>query len=141
MRRTLLILLLTLSFIPLGIGDQFSWWGIAPIVTAEADPATCTAKAVGTSSTAVLATGDLPYPGRSCIMITNSGPNVAFCAFGTGNQATTANGQLVLIGETIPMCSQINSLSKQSLPPQNDLACIAFNGGGNTTANIVACDW
>lgn len=115
------------------------WIGVLRV--AYADPATCTAKAVTTSSTAVLALGDLPYPGRSCIMITNSGPNVAFCAFGTSNAATTANGQLILIGETIPMCSQINLIGKQSLPPQNDLACIAFNGGGNTTANIVACDW
>ena len=115
------------------------WLGVAAV--AFADPATCTAKAVTTASTAVLALGDLPYPGRSCIMVTNSGPDVAFCAFNTNNAATTANGQLILIGETIEMCSQINQLGKQSLPPQNDFACISFNGGGNTTANIIACDW
>jgi hypothetical protein len=95
-----------------------------------------------TTSTSLLASGDLGagIP-RSYLSITNSGPDVAFCALGTSNAATTANGILLLIGETLQWQSMQNVNGRFIYPPNGDVACITFNGGGNTTANVVGCDY
>lgn len=143
MRKVVGIVLLALAFIIFGVGEDFTWYGFMPGVTAYADALpVCKAVAVSTSSTAVLAAGDLVSPGRSQINITNSGPNVEFCQFGTSNTCTTANGFLLLIGETASFGTQMTvNGNKASGPPQTDLCCIAFNGGGNTTANTNVCEW
>lgn len=101
-----------------------------------------TAVAVTTSSTAILAANDLGAGApRSIVSVTNSGPGVAYCAFGTSNAATTANGFALFIGETLSFATQQTPYGKVTLPPQSDLACISFTGGGNNTSNVVACDY
>jgi hypothetical protein len=111
------------------------------ILTGAVAHAGCTtAVAVTTASTAVLAANDLGNQPRHTLSLTNAGPDVVFCAFGTSNVATAANGFPLFIGETLnfpPVSSPANAVTN---PPSADVACISFNGGGNTTASVIACD-
>ena len=127
----------------MGIAERLTWRGLAPGIDAYADagPVTCKSVAVTTASTAILANGDLLYPGRAQITLNNSGPNVEFCQFGTSNACTVANGFMLLIGETLTFGTQPTLGNKVAQPPQSDLCCIGFNGGGNTIANTQVCEW
>lgn len=105
-----------------------------------------TATAVSTSSTQILAANDinnsaLVNPGRHFLSCTNSGPDMAYIGIGTSNAVTSANGIMILLGETLnwPQVAPANGAIQG--PPNGDVSAISYNGGGNTTANVVCCDY
>lgn len=145
--------LLVVVMILTGVAENFTWNGILPGVTSMATAAAAgntTSVACGTTSTQIYTVGDLGVGvARHFMQICNNGPGIAYIAIGTSNAATTTNGlPLGPMGCLPPWTTFFGAQGVVSLPPQNDVACIADPGsggtsgtGGTATANIVAVDY
>ena len=102
-----------------------------------------TAVACGSSSTALLALGDLGngVP-RHFLLICNNGPGLGYVAFGTSNAATVTNGMPLAPLECLPaMGSLISPNGVIAYPTQLDVACISDAANNAPTANMTALDW
>lgn len=71
----------------------------------NAEAAGCSATAVGTASTVLLAANDLGVPpqgGRHVLSICNTGPFTFYVGFNTSNVVTSANGMPLQPGNCLP---------------------------------------